>query len=208
MVHAVGDAGWVAWTNGVDATVAGKLDSMVASSTYARAVAAAVGRYRCGIGASITTLILNGAVGGLFTVVNPQSFDQITAEVTVAGGAGSLVRLAIFDVDPAAGTVGSLVLDAGTIDGTVVAVQQLTINVALPSGTYLLAATIQGVVSPYPTLRHLVSPIGLSGALNPTSTVPIGGWYVSPAPTGAWPTTCTWTPDIQKIPLINLRRSA
>jgi hypothetical protein len=34
MPHVAGDAGAIAWANGVDATVAGKLDSTVASSTY------------------------------------------------------------------------------------------------------------------------------------------------------------------------------
>ena len=37
MVHVTGDPGFPAWTNGVDASLAGKVDTATANATYARA---------------------------------------------------------------------------------------------------------------------------------------------------------------------------
>jgi hypothetical protein len=179
------------------------------SPTYGRTLSQAVGEYRCSPGSAFGASYQSVLTGAPFIVVGQQSFDRITCEVTTAGAAGALIRLGIYALNATTGVVGSLVLDAGTIDGTVVAIAQVTIAVTLPSGAYLLVATPQGVVSPYPATRRLTSPIGNSGTGSPTGAAALGGWQGTSAPTGALPTTATWsTSGITGYALINLRRSA
>lgn len=65
------------------------------------------------------------------------TIDRLGAEVTSAGSAGSVVRLGIY-ADNGAGLPGSLVLDAGTIDGTSNTVQTITLDptTSLTRGLY------------------------------------------------------------------------
>jgi hypothetical protein len=115
MPHVAGDAGAIAWANGVDATVAGKLDTTVASSTYARLVERYSGRnlyiygnsYAIGTGASLTSLDfttllaaeldmteINRAVGGeqtYQTLNRAMSDPDSTRTLTVPTDAGLFV---------------------------------------------------------------------------------------------------------------------
>jgi hypothetical protein len=78
------------------------------------------------------------------------TIDRIGAAVTVAGAGGSTVTLGVYN-DDGTGKPGTLLLDAGTIDGTSATAQEITISQALVSGSrYWLAALVAGGT---PTVR-------------------------------------------------------
>ena len=75
------------------------------------------------------------------------TFDRIGMRVRVAGAAGSLIRLSIWEAT-ASGDL-DLLADAGTIDGTVTGSQDITIScTTLGPRLLMLGATIQGISSP------------------------------------------------------------
>lgn len=79
-------------------------------------------------------------------------FDRIGAEVTGAGGAGSVIRLGMY-ADDGTEQPGALVVDAGTIDGTSVTAQQITINATVGPGIVWFVACAQGTPVGDPTMR-------------------------------------------------------
>lgn len=81
------------------------------------------------------------------------SLDRIAMEVTVAGTAGTVIRLGVRQ-STAAGRPGTLMLDAGTVDAAVVGTPELTIALSIPSpGWYWLTATAQSTGATLPTVR-------------------------------------------------------
>lgn len=98
--------------------------------------------------------------------------DQIAAEVTVTGGAGSLVRLGIF-ADSGNLYPGQLVLDAGTILGNSVSVQALAASLVLLPGLYWLAAlSTVGAPSMRGSSTRLVNfPVNTGVNFSPTTLV-------------------------------------
>lgn len=106
-----------------------------------------------------------------FTAREQITIDRIGAEVTVAGSAGAVLRLGIYN-DNGNGYPNKLVLDAGTIDATIVGPQEITINTVLPAGLYWIGAAVQGNPTTVPTLRsngvgsQLVGATSLSAAVS------------------------------------------
>jgi hypothetical protein len=85
----------------------------------------------------------------IFVPVNC-TIDRIGASVTVAGAGGSTITLGVYN-DDGTGKPGTLLLDAGTIDGTSATAQEITISQALVGGQrYHLAALVAGGT---PTVR-------------------------------------------------------
>jgi hypothetical protein len=129
---------------------------------------------------------------GSFVVPNPVTLTTIGAEVTTIGDAGSVVRLGIY-ADDGTGRPGKLVLDAGTIDGHTVAVQEIAISQALQPGIYWSVAVGQVITVTGPTIRANSASstfIGDVGTTLPTISsafVARTGGFV----TGALP--ATWT---------------
>lgn len=80
--------------------------------------------------------------------------DRITIDIRSAGDAGSVVRVGIWR-DSGFGKPGTLVLDAGTVSGTTVATQSITISQALTPGMYWLGAVWQGLSAVNPTWTAL-----------------------------------------------------
>ena len=79
------------------------------------------------------------------------TLDRISAQPTV-GAVGSTITLGIYE-DNGFGDPGALLLDAGTIDGNVVAASEITISRSLIGNRlYHIAALVQGGV---PTMRSL-----------------------------------------------------
>lgn len=109
----------------------------------------------------------------MFVVPKTITVDRIGAEVTSAGTAGAVVRLGIRNaaVD---GLPGTLLLDAGTIDGTSATFQEITISQVLVPGIYWAVGCTQVAAS---TVRCISSGLilpSLSNAGPPTLEVPIG----------------------------------
>jgi hypothetical protein len=80
-----------------------------------------------------------------FFVPYRATLDRIGLNVSGAGGAGCVIRLGIYaDItDAAGGYPGSLILDAGTIDGTSATTQEITISQAVDAGVIWLCAVNQ-----------------------------------------------------------------
>lgn len=111
----------------------------------------------------------NGSLrASAFLVSETTTFDGIGCEITVVGSSGALIRLGIYS-DDGTGQPGSLVLDAGTVDATILSTttdRTIAISQQLTPGVYWLAAVIQGSPSTQPTVR--VNTL-------PDPAVPIGG---------------------------------
>lgn len=86
-----------------------------------------------------------------WVVRRPVTLATIGAQITVAGEAGSKVRLVLY-ADDGTGRPGALVIDAGQLDGTVVGAAELAASVVLAPGVYWLGAVVQSVTTTQPTL--------------------------------------------------------
>lgn len=86
-------------------------------------------------------------------VPNTITVAKIGAEITVVGDAGSKLRLGIYDDN--GGRPGSLVLDAGQIDGDSATVQEITDGVTVLYGGrwYWFGGVVQSVSVTQPTVR-------------------------------------------------------
>lgn len=124
------------------------------------------------------------------------SIAKMGCEVTSAGGSGSVVRIGVWS-DTGAGYPNALLLDAGTIDGTSVTVQDITLGSALILGPGLYWVSTACQVGTTATLRTSLQ--GASGICYPLGTskpsagTTIGGHYMAHAGalTGPW----TGTPN-------------
>lgn len=112
------------------------------------------------------------AQGNLFLVPyfvrSTQTFDQIIVETTTAGTGSTVVRLGIWNHNTATGKPGTLILDAGTINGTAAAgVKPATISQSLTAGWVWLGCVGQTVTGS-PAVRGFINGIN-SGMLPHTS---------------------------------------
>lgn len=126
------------------------------------------------LGGTTTAAGTNGSLRALpFLVPIATTFDRIGAEITTTGEAGSVLRIGIY-YDNGAGAPGALLLDAGTIDGTSVTYQTITISQLLYRGIWWLASCPQlGTVTP-PSMRSLnVAGFGVGFNGSPGSTTPV-----------------------------------
>lgn len=180
---------------------------LATDSTVAATPPASAYFYPLSPGSSSTNAALGNDVLRLAPALLPAvTIARLGTEITVAGSAGSTVRIGIY-ADNGSWGVGSLVLDAGTIPGDVVGVAEVTLGspVSLPAGYYWIGAVVQGSPATQPTLRVLggnnlppgfilsagstlpitahtingVGQIGVSGALPATLASPGGS---GPAP--------------------------
>lgn len=115
-----------------------------------------------------------------------QKLDRIGAETTTGGGTGSVTRFGIYRADPATGLPGALVLDAGTVASTGVAIIEVTIALTIVrGGRHFLAAVTQGAPSPNPIYRGATTLTAIGQASAPANTVMSG--YTQGSVTGALP---------------------
>ena len=126
-------------------------------------------------------------------ITTAASILSLTAEVSAAGTAGAVVRLAVYADNGTRGWPGALVLDAGTIDGTSATVQTITLGspLALAPGRYWVGAVGQGGPTTQPTMRCL-----RYGVSQPATAVGAGtiAWAVAQSGvTGALPANYTTT---------------
>ena len=160
-----------------------------------------------GVAPAAGQMTANALRGGILVVERTTTFDRIRAEVTTAGGEGSVIRLGVYrELDD--GT-SELVLDAGTIDGTSNTIQALTIDLELTPGVYILAAVEQGGPSPAATVRRIDN-----GGVYPwmgagdTTMISNGTTTIAFGITGALPATGTSTVASAIAALVQLRVAA
>lgn len=109
-------------------------------------------------GSPVTTVGTSNALGNgtlratPLWVPRPGAVDRIGLEVTAIGDIGSKIRLGIYN-DDGTGYPGARLLDAGTIAGDVVAVQEIATAQALVSGLFWLGAVYQDAPTLGPTVR-------------------------------------------------------
>lgn len=72
----------------------------------------------------------------LYVTGPTMTVDRIGIRVETVGGVGAIARLGIYEVD-SDGRIGNLVVDAGTVDCTFTEWRMATVDVDLPTGTYL-----------------------------------------------------------------------
>ena len=108
-----------------------------------------------------------------FWVPADTPIDRIGLAVSGAGGAGSVIRLGAYRDLPTMGYPGAEVFEAGTIDGTLVASQEIVIAQTLPAGWNWLTAVAQ--VGTSPSVRSVngtmqsVPSAGIPGNTNATA---------------------------------------
>lgn len=143
-------------------------------------------------GVGTKTLTANRILYMPMQVVTPIVIDQLAIEVTTAGAAGKLARLAIYNADTDWQPT-TRVVDAGTVavdPGAPPTVTTASISTTLAAGRYLLAIISDGT----PVLRSFQggSPLGLLAALG-ASPIPFqifiaGSGTTLPDPGTAWGT--------------------
>lgn len=142
-----------------------------------------------------------------WVVTEPISIDRIGAEVTTIGETGSKFRIGIYR-DTGACAPGSLLLDAGVINGDSATAQELTIDLDLDPGVYWVGGVCQVASSPLPTMRTVSTyqpPVPMFSLSVPTGTF---AGYSMASVTGALPSTFTIDGAITTLPRTFVRRSA
>lgn len=164
---------------------------------------------------STDTGSLSSAEGSLYVVPlwvpGSMSVTEIGVEVAVAGGAGSVIRLGIYDSTSATnGRPGALIVDAGTVDATSIGVKTAAISETL-SGLVWLAAVTQGGGSPTVQIYRVqganrVYPRGFAaGTFRATSgAVRMGA---TGSVTGALPSTGSFTAVTTTGPFLGVRHT-
>jgi len=152
-------------------------------------------------GGSSTSAVLGVGTLRVTPVYIPTAvtITKLGAEVTSAGEAGSKVRLGIY-ADNGNGYPGSLLLDAGTINGDSATVQEITVSQALTPGLYWFGGAVQVVSTTQPTVRTQGSVPNVPLAFTFGSTIPGAGasicGYTQTGVTGAFPSTFTTTVNV------------
>lgn len=156
--------------------------------------------YFCGSANTSSTLTLG--TGSLrvspWFVPNAVTLSSIGAEVTAGttGDSGSKFRIGIY-ADTGACYPGRLVLDAGTIAGDSIAVQEIAINQALAPGLYWVGGVTQVVSVTQPTIRTATGgpavPTLIVGTSAPSAAAATFG-YLNGSVTAALPAVFTSSP--------------
>jgi hypothetical protein len=135
----------------------------------------------------------NNTLNGSLVYLPAGTITDIGINVTVAGSSGSVIRLGVYSASRQAGT---LVWDAGTVDGTSATAQSIgSGTTVIAAGWYALVAVSQGSPATRPTVTRNTGNAPFTAAtqtaLAPAVAFPSGtGVYVF-AVTGALPSTLT-----------------
>jgi hypothetical protein len=137
------------------------------------------------IGAAIGQLRITPCPMGRACVI-----DALAVEITVLGTAGAVVRVGVYSIDPVT-LASTLLLDAGTVDATAVAVKQITgLSLPVPAGVVLGLTAVAQVAGC--TIRGQGGGGQYVGLATPTTMVAnlISAWNsVATTFTGALPPT-------------------
>lgn len=137
--------------------------------------------YQCNAPAvTVTTALPNNTIRVSPWVVTASiTITRLTTEFTVAGNAGSVFRLGIWN-DTGYGQPGTLLLDAGTIATTgTVGNKEITVSQALTPGLYWVGGAAQNAATTAPTMRGITNHYGMQQFLLPLgTTIPAAGAQV------------------------------
>jgi len=120
-----------------------------------------------------------------FWIPNACTLLAIGAEVTVAGDAGSLVHMGIYN-DDGTGRPGILLADIGSLNGASATVQSIgSLNIPLPAGMYHYCQILQNITTTQPTMRVQAASFILptDNTAMPGVATNNGGWVNA----GPWP---------------------
>jgi len=136
------------------------------------------------------------------------TIDRIGAEVTTTGEAGSLVRLGAYLPNATTGLPDALLADFGTIDGTSVTFNPITVSQVIPAGIVWFSATFQAATTTRPTMR-VISVMGfpqIGGTSSSAQTTAINFSYNGAVTTsGALPSSFTVGSNNNTMPRIQWR---
>lgn len=133
----------------------------------------------------------NNCRASLWIVTSEITVTRLFAAFTVAGEANSLLRLGIWNHDPATGKPSTLLLEAGSIStgtgdagtvatGGVPGVYEITVSQVLKPGAYWVGGVVQGAATTQPTVRTIIAnvvPIYYpAGTTLPASGATNQGW--------------------------------
>lgn len=137
---------------------------------------------------------------------NGATVVRVGCEVTVAGTAGTVIRLG---VRSASNHVPGAVLGEATVAGDAIASVEATVSIVVPSaGLYWLTATAQSTGAQLPTIRATTGnlPPCWSGSLaNALSASAVAGYQTAATTTGALPGTYTISNRVAAAPLVVIR---
>lgn len=189
---------------------AGTLSTVAARLTATEWGVTKTQRYATGASGSAVTGVMtaNKMYGVLYPVAVAHSIDRIVVQPTTGGSAGSVIRLGVYKAD-ANGADYTLVLDAGTVDGTTTGALAITIDQALTPGMYWLVAVGQGSPSTQPTIVGTSAPSGLAHFISGTVAASMGqsltGLESTATVSGALPSTDTPTICVATAPRVFVR---
>lgn len=127
----------------------------------------------------------------VFPVPRQITVTELHCEVTVAGDAGSVVRMGIY-ADDGFGYPGALLVDGGTDIATTTGMKVVAFSaVTLLAGNYWVAAVYQGGTVTQPTVRVISTAAVAIGTSSAPTTAAAAVCYLQTGVTGALPSTFT-----------------
>lgn len=162
-------------------------------------------------------VVPNGIRGTLSMVANTEyavpiwlgnggTVVRIGCEVTVAGTAGTLIRLGIRS---SSNHVPGAVLGQATVSGAAVATVEATVSIAVPSdGLYWLTATAQSTGGTLPTVRATtgsLAPVWAGSLATALGATALAGYSTAATVTGSLPSTYTIASRAGAPPCVAIR---
>jgi len=146
--------------------------------------------------------------GTILRIERTVTIDRIRAQITTIGSSGAVMRLGVYR--QTSGSVTALVVDAGTIDATVLGVASIALSpaVTLVPGLYVIVGCMQG--NPVtPPQCYAVDYRGRSphtpGADGSDIRAGSGIWIAQPV-SGALPSSGSYLPqNIAYVPYVDVR---
>ena len=125
---------------------------------------------------------------------------RLASIATVAGSAGAVIRLGVSRFDDDGGGL-TLIVDGGTIDGTLTTQQEVTVSVTLTRGLYLPVAFNQGLPATQPTMRTKGQvAFGAANSNAPSNFLATTNGFLIDGVAGALPSTLAY-PVVGGFPL-------
>lgn len=143
-----------------------------------------------------------------FWVPAGSRIDRLATEITVVGTAGALIRLGLY-ADNGDGTPGALIIDGGTIDGTVLNMSEVTFApITIPSFGWAVQC-VQGGAGTRPTTRFTNTPTELVGGHTNLANARFqSSWVRNGGVAGALPATFGSVLPLDQVPITYARQAA